>query len=196
MSGGRFQIKPGERVALTGPSGSGKTTLLRALAGLIDVDEGTITLDGVTPESLGWPAYRRRVLYVHQRPVLRDASIRTNLEEPFTYRSADGATFPEAQARSLLADVGLADRLEHGTRTLSVGEAQRVGLVRALLVSPQILLLDEPTSALDTETASRVETVLARTLDAYEAGLLIVSHDEAQVARLCTRRVSVAGEVE
>jgi putative ABC transport system ATP-binding protein len=179
-------VAPGERVNLSGPSGAGKTLALRAIAGLIDPDAGRLTIAGQTPSEIGWPEWRRRVAYVAQRPVMLEGSVDENLARAFRYRTAHGA-FDRALARELLARLGLADRLEQGARSLSVGEQQRVGLVRALLVAPDVLLLDEPTSALDPEATAAVEQLLRER--GPQAGILLVSHDAAQSERLCDRRV-------
>ncbi|HIJ66317.1 MAG TPA: ATP-binding cassette domain-containing protein, partial [Candidatus Hydrogenedentes bacterium] len=149
LTGVNLTAAPGELVAVTGPSGCGKTTLLRTVAGLLDALSGTIHLDGHTPAAFGWPQYRRRVVLVDQQPVLLDRSVEENLKRPFSYQSANGG-FPAARARTLLDRLGLEpDRWDQRARALSVGQQQRVCLVRALLLAPALVLLDEPTSALD-----------------------------------------------
>lgn len=178
-----LRIAGGGIVALRGPSGLGKTTLLRALATLIPLAEGELRLDGLRPEDVGHPVWRRRCIYVAQRPLMLPGSLRENLERPFSYRSASGAYHAE-QAEALLARVGLASvDVGQEARSLSVGEQQRVSLVRALLVEPELLLLDEPTSALDPDAIDLVEELL---LECAVAGLgiAIVSHDVQQVERL------------
>ncbi len=181
-----FSVAPGERVNLSGPSGAGKTLALRAIAGLIDPDAGRLTLGGEQPGQIGWPEWRRRVGYVAQRPVMLAGSVADNLTRAFSYRAGKNA-FDRELAKSLLERVGLSDRLEQTARSLSVGEQQRVALVRSLLVAPDILLLDEPTSALDPDATLTVERLLCEC--SARAGLLLVTHDAAQSERLCDRRV-------
>jgi putative ABC transport system ATP-binding protein len=177
-----------ERVALTGPSGAGKTLTLRAIAGLIDPDSGDLFLHGQRPSELGWPAWRRRVVYVAQRPVMFEGTVTDNLERAFRYRAARGS-FGTERASELLRRLGLDDRLEQAARSLSVGEQQRVALVRALLVDPDVLLLDEPTSALDPEATQNVEELLADGPDGM--AVVVVTHDATQAERLCDRCVAL-----
>jgi len=188
FAGLSLELGEGERVALTGPSGCGKTTLLRAVAGLIDPCAGEILLHGRPPETFGWPAYRRQVVLVDQRPILFDETVRFNLEKPFTYRTAGATPWPAARAAELLEAFGLgARRLDQPARSLSQGQQQRVALVRALLLAPAILLLDEPTSALDPESVELVEERLVAEARGQGLGALVVTHDRHQAHRLCDR---------
>jgi putative ABC transport system ATP-binding protein len=194
LAGLTEEIGPGEIVAVTGPSGSGKTTLLRALAGLIDPADGEVTLDGSDAHELGFPRWRRRVTYVAQEPFLFSGTVRENLVRPFSYAAVGGA-FPEARARALLERLGLGgdDRLEQAAPTLSVGERQRVALVRALVIEPDVLLLDEPTSALDAGSIAEVEAVLGEWLGERDGrAALVVTHHEEQARRLCHRQIDLA----
>ena len=185
-----LQLDEGEVVAVGGPSGGGKTTLLRTVAGLIDPLEGALLLRGESPDAIGWPRYRRRVSYLSQRPTLLDISVRDNLARPFRYGCAGGA-FDHRVASRLLTELQLDEKvLEQRARTLSEGQKQRVSLLRALLVEPEVLLLDEPTSALDPDNVAAVEQLLAR----FEGAILLVSHDPAQVERLASGSISI-GEV-
>lgn len=180
-----FALQPGERVALRGPSGSGKTTLLRTLSGLMAARGGELRLDERTPTELGWPLYRRRVVQVAQTPVWLGGTLREELARSFAYRSAD-TEFPVDRARDWLARLRVDVGLDRPAGELSVGQAQRVALVRAALVGPSVLLLDEPTSALDDEAEAAVESWLSE-LSAAGTALLVVTHDDAQERRLCER---------
>lgn len=186
FSGVDLSLAEGEVVAVQGPSGCGKTTLLRALAGLIDPAEGEVTLRSESPGAIGWPAYRRQVILVNQRPTLLGGTVGDNLQRPFRYASAR-RTFPEDEARRDLEHLGLLPELwDQEARTLSVGEQQRVCLLRAHLLKPAVWLLDEPTSALDQESAAAVEA-LVRECAEHGAGVLLVSHDAAQGERMARR---------
>ncbi|MEZ4226117.1 MAG: ATP-binding cassette domain-containing protein [Polyangiaceae bacterium] len=187
----RFEIEPGAWLGLVAPSGAGKTELLRALACLRDVDAGELRLDERTPAEVGYPSWRRRVTYLGQRSVMLKGTVRLNLERPFQYQSV-GKSFDEALVRQRLERVGLGKAmLDQEARSLSVGEQQRVALVRALGIGPDVLLLDEPTSALDADSVKRVEAWLRELSEAGLAGA-IVSHDPAQLERLGARRVVLA----
>lgn len=187
-----FTVRPGELVAIRGPSGCGKSMLLRSVAGLIDFLEGEVRLRDALPETVGWPTYRRQVLLVQQQPVLLRGTVRHSLERPFHYQTANGP-FPKDRARDLLDRLLLGNGLlRQDVRTLSVGEQQRVCLVRALLVQPAVLLLDEPTSALDEEAAAAVEEVVRDAATGEQrTAALIVSHDPTQPDRWCDRKIEL-----
>ncbi len=187
LRGVDLALAPRERVALSGPSGCGKTTLLRAITGLVNTAAGDIELDGDCPGDLRWPCYRRRTVLVEQQPVLLVGTVRENLARPFSYRTAT-STFPALRAAELLTRLGLADTiLEQEARSLSQGEQQRVCLVRALLLTPQVLLLDEPTSALDEDATRAVEDLVSSTTEHDSMAALIVTHNNAQIQRWCRR---------
>jgi len=190
LQGVSLSVAPGEIVAITGPSGCGKTTLLRAICGLDDPEAGEILLRGQLAGAVGWTLFRRSVLLMEQKPVVLDASVRENLRRPFSYRVAKtvGQVFLEARSLALLEALGVGrERMEQNARSLSVGQQQRVCLIRALLLEPAVLLLDEPTSALDTASTEGVEEVLRS--EARERGLavLVVTHSERQAQEWCDR---------
>jgi ABC-type iron transport system FetAB ATPase subunit len=185
LEGVSLKLPAGDRVGLIGPSGCGKTSLLRAIAGL-DAAGGIVTLRSETPERMGWPAYRRQVMLVNQRPVLLDASVRENLARPFGYH-LNRRPFPEHRALSLLEQLAIEpDRMEQRARSLSEGQQQRVCLARALLLEPPVLLLDEPTSALDAANVDAVEQAVEAYVNEGDRAVLLVSHDIAQTERWCT----------
>ncbi len=169
-----FSLRSAERVAVTGPSGSGKTTLLRTLAGLTDAPQGQILFRGQPLLQTDITQHRSAVMYVGQKPALIEGSVRMNLSRPFQYLVRKGRSFSQEKAIELLNALALPeDVLERDRRALSVGEQQRVALVRALLLEPAVLLLDEPTSALDEENRDRVWALL-RAREPLAA--LIVTH--------------------
>lgn len=185
LEGLDLTLDPGQLLGIIGPSGCGKTTLLRAVAGLIDPAHGEVRFNGTPPGAEGWPNYRRHVVLLDQRPALLDATVEENLARPFTYRSARGG-FPRSRAMDLLQRAGIdPGRLSQGARSLSVGQQQRVSLVRALLLDPAVLLLDEPTGALDEDSVAAVETLLREESQRTPFGALLVTHDKSLAARLC-----------
>lgn len=144
----RFEVLPGETLAIVGPSGSGKTSLLRLLNRLDEPTSGTMYLDGVDYRQIPPRQLRRRVGMVLQRPYLFPGTVAGNLR--FGPRER-GEELSDSQAEELLARVGLAGYGSRDPANLSGGEAQRVSFARTLANSPEVLLLDEPTSALDAQ---------------------------------------------
>lgn len=177
-------------VALSGPSGSGKTTILRALAGLEPWAEGALRLDEQPIQDLDMPQYRRRVLYLSQQAQLGERSVQQALARPFSFATTPGS-FPEAQVHQLLTALQLPlSLLGTSARRLSVGERQRVALVRALSLQPDLLLLDEPTSALDPEATEAAQALLLQAMR-DGMGLVLVSHDPKQREALAHETVNL-----
>jgi molybdate transport system ATP-binding protein len=188
-------IAAGEVVALLGPNGAGKTTALRALAGLLPVTGGRVTLDGRClddPERRVFiPAERRPVGVVFQDYLLfPHLSAEDNVA--FGPRSR-GASRPDARrtARHWLDRVGLVDLAHHRPRRLSGGQAQRVALARALAVDPTLLLLDEPLAALDARTRLDTRAHLHRHLADHPGATLLVTHDPLDALVLADRLVII-----
>jgi putative ABC transport system ATP-binding protein len=162
--------------AMVGPSGAGKTTLLRLLNRLDDPDGGEILLDGRDVRSYDVLDLRRRVQMVGQVPVTFPGSVAVNVG-------------PDVDA--LLARVGLDPALAaRDADRLSVGEAQRMCLARALARRPECLLLDEPTSALDTRSKGGVEGLI-RSLADDGLTVVMVTHDPRQADELADRILQV-----
>ena len=185
-------LGPGECIGLEGVSGCGKTTLLRGIAGLVDSQSGNVTLDGMTPEQLGWPAFRRKVVYSAQDPVMYAGSVEANLCAAFRFQTAK-TTYSAERALSHLKTLGLgAEVLYQRAESLSVGQRQRVALVRALLLTPRVLLMDEPTSALDRVATTGVEKLIQSFLQCGGAAF-VVSHDTGLLRRTCDRTITLGG---
>ncbi len=192
LAGLTLSLAPGEVVAVQGPSGTGKTTLLRTLAALQDAPAGEVRLRGVAPAEMGWTAWRRQVGLVPQQPAIFPGTVGENLARPFTYRTA-GGPFPGDRARQLCDRLRLDDlALDRPATQLSVGQQQRLALVRTLLLAPAILLLDEPTSALDPAAADLVEALVREEVTRREAAALCVSHDPVRAGAWADRTVDLA----
>jgi len=188
-----FELQPGDAAAVTGPSGSGKSSLLYILGGLEPPSAGTVTLDGDNPFQLNpaaLAAFRnQRIGFVFQdHCLLPQCTVLENVLVP-TLVSAKPATSsrPEADARNLIARVGLADRIDHRPAELSGGERQRVAIARALIRKPRLLLCDEPTGNLDHAAAENVASVLLDMHRTTETMLVVVTHS-IELARKCPAR--------
>jgi ABC-type multidrug transport system ATPase subunit len=178
-----FTVEPGTCLAITGPSGSGKTLLLRMLADL-DPNEGTVSLDRIDRSTLPAPSWRRRVGLVPARCGWWDHRVDAHFE-------ADVAGERFALAARLLLPEGVFGR---GVAQASTGERQRLGLIRALLARPRVLLLDEPTGSLDPVATGAVERLLADQL-IRGTSLLMVTHDAAQADRMGSKHLQMRDRV-
>ena len=180
-----LHVPRGEFVTISGPSGSGKSTLLGLIAGLDQPTAGSVVVDGVEVTRLGEDAlarFRRATIgYVFQSyhliPTLTAAE---NVAVPLELDNAGNAF---SRARSLLAEVGLAERAHHYPAQLSGGEQQRVALARAVALDPPLLLADEPTGNLDSATGTLVLDLLLALRHARGSTLVLVTHDTALTGR-------------
>lgn len=186
-------VDDGTFALVRGPSGSGKSTLLRLLCRLEEPQSGTILFNGESIDDMVPAELRRAVAYVQQTPNLLPGTVRDNLLLPFTFKANAALTPPTDEAmRSRLADFLLAGvGLDSRADTLSVGQSQRVCLIRSLLLAPQILLLDEPTASLDADSA---RVVLDKAVELNRGGMtvIMISHSET-VPEGVTRTIRVAG---
>jgi ABC-type multidrug transport system fused ATPase/permease subunit len=184
LRGFDLQVPPGQVTGLLGPSGTGKSTLLRALVRLVDIDAGTITLDGTDIDELDARKLRCRVGLVAQTPVMLPGTVADNLRYGVAELADDDLAAALADAD---LDPSFADRVADD---LSGGERARVALARALTRGPQLLLLDEPTAALDRDTAERIGATLRRLRDGG-LGVCVTTHDLAFADAWVDRRVDL-----
>ena len=168
--------------AVVGPSGAGKTSLLRCLNRLEEPDSGTILLDGADLRTIPPTELRKRVGMIFQTPQLFEGGVRANLSYGLPELD-DGSALGALRAAGLPEDF-----LERESTALSVGQAQRVCIARALIRDPEVLLMDEPTSALDKDAAARIETTIT---GLTEGGLsvVLVTHNLEQARRVASRAV-------
>jgi putative ABC transport system ATP-binding protein len=172
-------------VAVTGPSGGGKSTLLALLAALDRPTVGRVALDGrdlsAASEAERTRARRRVGLVFQSAPMLRRLPAWENVALPLVPRGVP-ASDRRARALQALDRVGLAVRAESPPEELSAGEAQRVGVARALVTGPDLLVADEPTSSLDARSAASVVDLLAA-FHAAGGTVVVATHDPALLAR-------------
>ena len=187
-----FELRAGERLALTGPSGSGKTTLLNCLGGVDRPDTGRIELGGVALNTLdgdALAAVRRRRLgtifqFFHLLPTLTAAE---NVELPLQLNGVSTVERME-RVRYLLERVQVSHRAEARPSELSGGEMQRVAIARALAHRPELLLADEPTGNLDSRNGDNILRLLRELSDETGTALVLVTHSP-DAAAICHREL-------
>jgi polar amino acid transport system ATP-binding protein len=195
LAGVSLALERGEIASLIGPSGSGKSTLLRVLVGLLVPSSGEIRLDG-RPVDLHQPAsirdLRNRFAIVFQQYNLfmNMTALRNVMIAPLKVKHWPREEV-ERDARRLLTQVGLGDKLNAYPDQLSGGQQQRVALARALALRPEVLLLDEVTSALDPELVTEVLDAI-RLLAAEGMTMLVVSHEMGFVREVSSQVVFMA----
>ncbi|MCU0831501.1 MAG: ABC transporter ATP-binding protein [Rhizobiaceae bacterium] len=198
LRGLSLAIAKGESAGIVGPSGSGKSTLLMVMAGLEQVDGGTVDiagtrLNGMSEDAIA--AFRgRNVGIVFQSfHLIPNMTALENVAVPLEL-AGDPQAFTKAKAE--LEAVGLGARLTHYPGELSGGEQQRVAIARALAPDPAILIADEPTGNLDTATGRQIADLLFAKQSERGMTLVLVTHDRDLAAR-CDRQIAIrAGELD
>jgi putative ABC transport system ATP-binding protein len=187
-----FEMTAGESVGVIGPSGSGKSSLMMVLAGLERPTLGQVHVAGQDMAHLDEDAlakFRGRTMgIVFQDFHLIDTM--TALENVALPLEFAGNRDAVEIARTMLGEVGLAQRTAHYPGQLSGGEQQRVALARALAPKPHLVLADEPTGNLDQETGATIIDLIFRQCEAQGSGLLLITHDMNLAAR-CGRQVTM-----
>ncbi|GAA6166020.1 thiol reductant ABC exporter subunit CydD [Pelagimonas sp. KU-00592-HH] len=186
-----FEMQPGEAIALCGDSGAGKSTCLMALAGLVPVQGGQITVAGATLTEETADAWRTRVALIPQLVHMPDVSLLDFLSPDGTGDIAAALKLARAEGIVAALPEGLATRLGETGAGVSGGEARRLLIARAILRGADVVLADEPTADLDAATAADVVAALRGLADAG-ASVLVASHDPA-VIEVMDRSVFVEG---
>ncbi len=191
-----FQVNSGEVTAVVGPSGSGKTSLLMILGGLERATSGKVVVAGQdisTANEDQLAIFRRNSLGIlfqnfHLIPsmtALENVALALEIAET-------GLSYKEIRerAQSALAEVGLGDRVTHLPSALSGGEQQRVGLARAMVTSPKLMLADEPTGNLDQDTGAKVIELMFNLARKKGTAILLITHDP-NLARKADRMLTM-----
>ncbi|NGX86172.1 ABC transporter ATP-binding protein [Rahnella sp. Lac-M11] len=197
VKGVSFSVAPGECFGIVGESGSGKSTILRALAGLNRSWSGEMVIGGEDQMPVRQKRFFRRVQMVFQDPygsLHPRQTIDRILSEPLIVH---GFLNIEKRITDALAEVGLPQAVRFRfPHQLSGGQRQRVAIARAMISEPEILLLDEPTSALDVSVQAEILNLLSDLRERRKLTYILVSHNLAVVAHLCTSiGVMIGGEM-
>ena len=195
LDGASFTVEPGEFFTLLGPSGCGKTTLLRAIAGFIDLSEGDVTLGGTS--LAGVPAHKRDIGMVFQDyAVFPHLSVADNVAFGLKARKTapDEVKRRVAQALDTVRLAALADRMP---AAMSGGQQQRIGIARALVIRPRLLLMDEPLSNLDAKLRVDLRDEIRVLQKGIGVAAIYVTHDQEEALAVSDRIcVMSAGRIE
>lgn len=195
-----LELRPGEILGLVGRGGQGKSVLLKLLAGLIRPDEGTVLVEGrdlsrLNPVELH--EVRERYGYLFQNYALFDfMTVRDNVAFPLLQKGMAAAE-AEPRVQGILSEVGLGHALDLYPDELSGGMKKRVGLARAVIADPAILLYDDPTAGLDPVTSSKIFRLVEQMRQKFpNSAAVVVSHDVDRMKAVCSRWILIEeGEV-
>jgi ABC-type lipoprotein export system ATPase subunit len=195
FDGFSFEVSAQEQVALLGDSGSGKTTLLHLLAGLLTPDSGQISINGEVISAYNdkkLAHYRRKIGLIFQHYQLLDClTVKQNIlfQHQLNYPNQDAKEFD-----LLIEQLGLSGKLNKLPHQLSGGEQQRVGIARALLNQPKLILADEPTGNLDQARSHQVVEMLTSLCKERQINLVMVTHSQQLTQYFDTVKVLANGQ--
>ena len=193
-----FNLDSGDSLSISGPSGAGKSTLLNIISGLDDADDGNVYFDKLCFSNLTSPEKTKfrlqNISLIFQSfNLLKDFNVLENVMLPLIYKGLSKKDSKE-YALSALDAVDLSTFKLSSVNTLSGGEAQRVGIARALAMNAKIILADEPTGNLDKETSNLILNNLVDVCRVNKISLIVVSHDDTVLSKLNTNRKIVDGK--
>ena len=191
LNGINFELKEGERVVVLGPSGSGKSTFLRCINWMEEPTSGEIVFDGEVVTEKNIRRVRRNIGMVFQHfNLISNMTVMENLTlAPVKLRLMKREA-AEKRAMELLRHIGLPGKANAYPASLSGGQKQRVAIIRAMMLSPEVLLFDEPTSALDPESIGDVLSLIRELADRGMT-IMIVTHEMSFAKEIATRIVFI-----
>lgn len=191
LNGINFRLTEGERVVVLGPSGSGKSTFLRCINWIEEPTAGEIVFDGEVVTAKNIRKVRREIGMVFQHfNLINNLTVMENLTLAPVKLKLMKRDAAEKRARELLRHIGLTSKAEAYPASLSGGQKQRVAIIRAMMLSPEVLLFDEPTSALDPESIGDVLSLIRELADRGMT-IIIVTHEMSFAKEIATRVVFI-----
>lgn len=187
-------LEKGENLVVLGKSGSGKSVLIKCLVGLIEPDEGKVTILGKDISELKIEELnqlRKKVGFLFQSAALYDSmTVRENLEFPLRDLKSKPKEEIDELVEEALKNVGLEDVIDKMPSELSGGMRKRVGLARTLILKPEIILYDEPTTGLDPITSKEISNLILDIQKKYNTSSIIITHD-MECARITANRMLI-----
>jgi len=194
LDGVDLEVAQGETLAILGQSGTGKSVLLKLIIGLQQLDAGSIRIHGQEVAGIAMKQMqelRQKIGFVFQSAALYDSmTVEQNVAFPLKRHAHLSDADCSMQVKQLLASVGMEEALDKMPDQISGGMKKRVGLARALALSPDILLFDEPTTGLDPITAAEISELILKLQRERKVASIIVTHD-VQVAKLVADRLAL-----
>ncbi len=192
-----LKMHKGENLVVLGKSGSGKSVLIKCLVGLIDPDEGKLTVLGKNISDLNsgeLNAVRKKIGFLFQSAALYDSmTVRENLEFPLRGDKKMTRVEMDALVMEELKNVGLENAIDKMPSELSGGMRKRIGLARTLILKPEIMLYDEPTTGLDPITSKEISRLILDVQKKYNTSSIIITHD-VECARITANRIIIIHE--
>jgi phospholipid/cholesterol/gamma-HCH transport system ATP-binding protein len=195
LQGVNMDVQQGESLVLLGQSGSGKSVTIKCIVGLVGIDEGEISVFGTDITNLrnnDLNPIRTRIGFMFQNGALYDSmSVRQNLTFTLKHHTKDlPQESIDEQIHDALDSVSLLDTIDTMPSELSGGMKKRIGMARALIIKPEIILYDEPTSGLDTITAREISELMVSIQNKQKPTSIIITHDMA-CAKLNGKRIMI-----
>ena len=192
LGGVTLTINRGETTAIVGPSGTGKSVLLKILTGLLTADAGEVLIDGKSMTSARTSGARRRICssmgMLFQGAALLDSlNVFDNVAFPLRERRTLSESKIREEALQRIQEVGLRGSESRLPGEISIGMRKRVGLARALVTNPDVLLFDEPNTGLDPRTGQEIYELMLETQRRSGFTAIVVSHEIPEVFQVCTR---------
>ncbi len=187
-----LEINKGENLAILGQSGTGKSVLIKCIVGLVDIDDGELSIFGQNVSEVKSDEIielQKKIGFLFQSGALYDSmTVRENLEFPLRRKkkSINKETM-ELLIKEALENVGLSDTIDKMPSELSGGMRKRLGLARTLILKPEIMLYDEPTTGLDPITSKEISRLILNVQNKYKTTSIIITHD-IECARLTSNR--------
>lgn len=186
-----LEIKEGEFVSLLGASGCGKTTLLKSIAGLLETEDGSISIDGQKMDHVA-PEKRGTVIVFQDLRLFPHMTVEKNISFALQLKKVPKKE-QKKRVEKLLEDVQLSGYGDRRMKEMSGGQLQRVALARALAAEPKVLLLDEPFSGLDEKLRMEMGALVKRLHQEWKLTTILVTHDKREALQMSDRIALMSG---